>query len=320
MILVNFGGPRDLEEIPSFLTELLSDQDVVRTRWPRIVHRWFFSLVARKRAGKIAPDYARIGGGSPIYRDTEETAKRLQKKLSVPVYVFHRYLKATHKEFFRTIEECGEETLRVLPCFPQFSYATTGSIARIFSEQLSKRAVNSLRWIQSYPAHPAFIGCYQRRIAMFLETHQIDEREVVLLFSCHGVPKAFIDQGDIYESECNRSFEAISCLFPRALCRLSYQSKFGRGVWLLPATDEVCQSILSWSQERKTVVIVPLSFTSDHIETLYEIEELYLPVIQQNGLNAKRLPALDLADDWITALAEIVTTPSLYANDMLVRK
>jgi protoporphyrin/coproporphyrin ferrochelatase len=320
MIVVNFGGPRNLNEVPSFLTELLSDQDVIQTKWPKMIHRWFFTRVAKKRAQKIAPDYEKIGGGSPIYRDTEEIGRVLQNKLSVPVFTFHRYLRTTHEEFFRKIEGCGEKILRVLPLFPQFSYATTGSIARIFSERLSKRAIQSLHWIQSYPAHPAFINSYYQRIARVLKEAKVQEEESLLLFSCHGVPRSFIDQGDIYESECNRSFEAISSLFPAAVCKLSYQSKFGRGEWLRPYTDEVCESLSSWDQGRKTVVVVPLSFTSDHIETLYEIEELYLPVLRKNGAVALRCPALNLESEWIDALVQIAQSDCLNANSMLIRK
>ncbi len=320
MILVNFGGPRNLDEVGAFLTELLSDQDVIRTRWPRFVHRWLFSRIARKRARIIGPDYEKIGGGSPIFRDTEEIARLLQNKLSIPVLTFHRYLTATHAQSFREIEECGEKFLRVLPLFPQFSYATTGSIARLFSECLSKRAQLSLRWIQSYPTHPAFIGAYFNRICGFLKEACIDEGEVALLFSCHGLPRSYIDNGDVYESECSRSFDAISCLFPKAVSRLSYQSKFGRGEWLRPYTDEMCKSVSSWNQGRKAVVVVPLSFTSDHIETLYEIEELYLPVLRKNGAFALRCPALNLEPDWIDGLAEIALTHSLNANSMLIRK
>jgi ferrochelatase len=223
MILVNFGGPRNLGEVRSFLTELLSDQDVIQTRWPRSVHRWLFSRIARKRARIIGPDYEKIGGGSPIYRDTEEIARLLQNKLSLPVFTFHRYLKATHAEFFRKIEDCGEKSLLVLPLFPQFSYATTGSIARLFSERLSKRAQLSLRWVQSYPTHPAFIGSYFKRICGFLKEACIDEGEAALLFSCHGLPRSYIDNGDVYESECGRSFDAIYRLLPNAFCRLSYK-------------------------------------------------------------------------------------------------
>lgn len=319
MILVNFGGPRGLTEVRPFLNELLTDQDVIRTRLPPVIHRWIFSRVAKKRALKISPDYQKIGGGSPIFRDTEEVAKQLSHKLSVPVVPFHRYLKATHDASFQTIEALQEKTLRVLPLFPQFSYATTGSIARFFSERLSKKTELSLRWIQSYAAHPAFIECYAQKIKECLQGQGIEETDAILLFSCHGLPRLFIDEGDVYEAECQSSFAALSRLFPQALCRLSYQSKFGRGEWLRPYTDEVCKSILSWNQGRKWVVIVPLSFTSDHIETLYEIEELYLPLVRKQGIRALRCPALNCEPGWIDALAEIAAMPTL-PNDCLIRK
>jgi ferrochelatase len=153
-----------------------------------------------------------------------------------------------------------------------------------------------------------------------LQAGQWKEEEVAFLFSCHGLPRRYIDQGDIYESECARSFEAISQLFPRAICRLSYQSKFGKGEWLRPYTDEMCKSPHDWCQGRRFVVIVPLSFTSDHIETLYEIEKLYLPLLEAEGVSAKRCPAINVAPDWIDALAQIAQSHSLNANEMLFKK
>ncbi len=319
MLLVNFGGPRDLAEVEPFLIELLTDPDLIRTNWPRFLHRWFFTRVARKRAVKIRPDYALIGGASPIYADTEEIGRQLESKMGKPVIVFHRYLPETHQASLEKIEACGEKKMVVLPLFPQFSFVTTGSIARFFSERLSKRAVEALEWIRSYPTHPAFVRCYQARIAACLKEHNILEENVVLLFSCHGLPKSYIDKGDIYESECQASFEAVAKGFPRALSRLSYQSKFGKGEWLRPYTDEVCQSILCWNEKRDNVIVVPLSFTSDHIETLYEIEHLYIPLLRERGVSALRCPALNLEPQWIDALAEIARASVGSSNDALVR-
>jgi len=320
MIVVNFGGPRDLEEIRSFLTELLSDQDVVRTRWPRWMHRWLFSRVAKKRAVKIRVDYEKIGGGSPIYRDTEEIAAKLAARLSIPVLPFHRYLTSTHEAFFRELETWDREVIRVVPLFPQFSFATTGSIARLFSEKLSKKRLRSLRWVSSYPVDAGFIGCYARQIRECLNREGLAEGEVALLFSCHGLPRSFIDEGDVYASECEGSFEAIKALFPGAISCLAYQSKFGRGEWLTPSTEEMCQSVLAWNQRRKAVVVVPLSFTSDHIETLFEIEELYLPLLRANGILAYRCPALNRETDWIDALATISSSEMLCSTVDLIRK
>jgi ferrochelatase len=145
------------------------------------------------------------------------------------------------------------------------------------------------------------------------------EEDTILLFSAHGLPQQFVDEGDPYESECNLSYEAVMRGFPKAKGRLCYQSKFGTQEWLRPYTDESCAQILQWHGGRKNVVFVPISFTSDHIETLFEIEKLYLPIITAQGLNAYRCPALNLEPYWIDALIEILGETNLCHNQTLIR-
>lgn len=316
ILLVNFGGPRDLAEIPSFLTELLQDRDVIRTKLPTFLHNWIFKRVAHKRAKKIAHDYLSIGGKSPIYFDTETLGEKLSEKTGVPVITFHRYLPATHKESLQKIEKANEKEILVLPLFPQFSYATTGSIARFFAKKLSCKAKRSLRWIKSYAGHPAFIQAYQRRLSTYLQENGLHEEETFFLFSAHGLPQSFICQGDVYQTECELSHKKVMEKFPKAKSLLCYQSKFGPGEWVRPYTDETCASICD---SRKNVVIVPISFTSDHIETLFEIEELYLPVLREKGVNAYRCPALNLEPYWIEGLAEIIQGHETLATQMLIR-
>lgn len=313
ILLANFGGPRHLDEIVPFLTALLCDRDVIRTRFPPFIHNWLFGRVARKRALKVRHDYEQIGGRSPIYFDTETLAQILTERLRMQVHTFHRYLPATHAESLKEFQTAQE--IKVLPLFPQFSYATTGSIARYFSHHLTA----PVRWIKSYADHPAFIAAYQRRISDFLDEQKIPEEDAVLLFSAHGLPQQFVDEGDPYESECRLSYEGVLKGFPRALGRLCYQSKFGPEEWLRPYTDESSQQILQWHQGRSHVVFVPISFTSDHIETLFEIEQLYLPIIAAQGLRSYRCPALNLEPYWIDALIEILGNSNLHKNQTLVR-
>ncbi len=312
-LIVNFGGPRTLDEVAPFLTSLLTDRDVIRAPFPPFFHKWFFSRVARKRALKIQHDYEEIGGCSPIYFDTETLAKSLSERLQTPIATFHRYLPATHQDSIDALKQGGE--IKVLPLFPQFSYATTGSIARFLAPYVGPR----LRWIKSYATHPAFIRAHQQRIASFLEEKKLSPSETILLFSAHGVPKKFIDDGDPYQSECEATFRAVMAAFPETLGRLSYQSKFGRGEWIRPYTDETCEEILSWSQGRKQCLIIPISFTSDHIETLFEIEKLYLPIIASKGIDVYRCPALNQEPYWISALAEIMAQTHLSPNSELIR-
>ncbi len=319
ILLVNFGGPRDVDEIFPFLTALLQDRDVVRTNLPVWMHNALFKRIARKRARSIAHDYNSIGGRSPIYFDTEEIAEQLREKLQVPVLTFHRYLPSTHKDSLQAIEKANANVIRVLPLFPQFSYATTGSIARFFAKHLCCKTLSRLRWTTSYSAHPAFISSYQRRLADFLQENQLSADNTLLLFSAHGLPRSFVCTGDIYQAECELSYQRIMQAFPHFVSKLSYQSKFGKGEWIRPYTDETCSSVSTWCEGKTGAVIVPLSFTSDHIETLFEIEQLYLPLLQDQGLTAYRCPALNLAPYWIDALAQIAQEPQWASTQMLIR-
>ncbi|GAB4231912.1 MAG: ferrochelatase [Chlamydiales bacterium] len=319
-IIANFGGPRSLDEISPFLVELLTDQDVLRTPLPKFVHRWIFSWIAKRRALKVRSEYESMGGKSPIYEDTECVASAMREHTASPILTFHRYLPATHDGFLEKILKTPVDEWRILPLFPQFTYATTGSIARWFLDHLPQHIVNLFRWIKSYPCHPSFVESHVSLIKEYLQQHQLEYSDTILLFSAHGIPKKFIDTGDVYEQECRQSFEAIMKGFPGLKGRLSFQSKFGPGEWLRPYTIDVCERILEWNEGRKNVVFIPISFTSDHIETLCEIENDYMTVVQEQGLNAYRVPALNQHPCWIKALREIIQENNLSGNKMLLSR
>lgn len=319
-LLVNFGGPRSLSEIEEFLIELLNDQEVIRTRLPAFVHRFLFTRIAKKRSSKIAPDYAMIGGKSPIFEDTEEIARRLAKSLGQEVIVFHRYLPKTHSCFLETMKTLSDvDEVRVFPLFPQFSYATTGSIALWFAKHLKKQTVDKLRWVKSYPGDPSYIQALESTVRQFLESQGLQEQDTLLLCSAHGLPQRFIDTGDAYEKECRLTFNLLKERFPKASSLLSFQSQFGKEEWIRPYTAEVCEKICQFTEGRKQVVVVPLSFTSDHIETLYEIEKIYLESIRKNGLDAFRCPALNLREDWVEAIAAMFLSEKRLNNSFLIR-
>jgi ferrochelatase len=320
-LLVNFGGPRDLNEIEEFLIELLTDQEVIRTPFPPFFHRLLFTRVAKKRSKKIAPDYALIGGKSPIFQDTEVIARRVGQILGAPILTFHRYLSKTHAEFIEKIQALNRVAqIRIFPMFPQFSYATTGSIALWLASRLPPSIVSKFSWIRSYPGHPSYIDAFEHCLREFLEEKKLKEDETALLFSAHGLPQQFIDTGDTYEKECQLSFDLLKNRFPKALSKLSYQSQFGKEEWIRPYTTDACAQIGIWGEKRKNGVIIPLSFTSDHIETLYEIERLYLPIISKAGMQAYRCPALNQRQEWIGSIAQLFEEKNGVDNQSLVRK
>lgn len=155
IILVNFGGPRNLEEVPSFLTELLTDGDVIRTSFPRFFEKWFFKRMAIKRAGIIAHDYKLIGGKSPIFQDTESIAEELRSRLNLPVITFHRYLKATHAETFQKIQESGSDEFVVFPLFLNLATQQQGALPGFLKTTSMKKRFQRCAGSARIPHTPA---------------------------------------------------------------------------------------------------------------------------------------------------------------------
>lgn len=318
ILIVNFGGPREKLEVRPFLTELLTDTDVIRTSLPKSLQKMLFRYIAKKRSVKVAEDYDLIGGRSPIYADTEWLAQQLQKR-GYEVLTFHRYLPMTHGEFITKANDFICDDTIVFPLFPQFSYATTGSIARWMQNNLCKRTSSMLNWIKSYAEHPAYICAFTAVIKECLKENDLQESETLLFFSPHGLPSSYIFEGDVYKKECERSFNKIMSSFPNAGYVVAYQSQFGRAEWIRPYTSDLAQTIKSWNPGYSNVVFIPLSFTSDHIETLFEVQMQYLPPVKEAGYAAFRCPALNRRNDWVDAIEAIIEQSDLCSTQMLIR-
>jgi ferrochelatase len=304
-LLVSFGGPRGLEEIEPFLVELLGDQDVIQTGMPGWVHRRVFGWVARRRVSMVKGQYEAIGGKSPIFEDTEELARRLEARLGARVLTFHRYLSATHRAFLEEMRQVKGEVV-VVPLFPQFSYTTTGSAARWMMRHLPWDVVQRMGWIHSYCDRPEFIDAMAAQLG--------NVGDAMLLCSVHGLPVQYVLQGDPYQKECLRSLRALQERLGSARMVLGYQSQFGEDEWLKPSTAELCEQL------EGRVVIVPLSFVSDHLETLFEIEHEYVGRLRQRGMECERLPALGLNDMWVDGLARMMKKRrQLCTTGMLIR-
>lgn len=302
------------------MRELLTDKEVIRSKLPQGIHNLFFSWVAKRRARKVFSEYQSMGGKSPIYEYTENFARILREKLQGQVIVFHRYLPATHKQFIKEISQINDKEMIVFPLFPQFTYSTTGSVAKWMLDHIPLQVSNKLRWIKSYATDPSFINAHRSNIQSFMRENQLNDQETIFLFSAHGLPKKYVDEGDIYQRECEDSFQRIMSFFPKILGRLCYQSRFGRQEWIQPYTIDLCHSVKNWHQGRSHIVFIPISFTSDHLETLCEVEKEYVSEIRKQELFAYRMPALNLSSDWIDASLKIIQEcPNFSSTQMLVR-
>lgn len=313
-LLANFGGPRSTNDIESFLQALLTDPLVTGNFLSPFLHKKLFSMIAKRRAPKIARHYTRIGGCSPIYRDTENLASQLSIQLRAPVLTFHRYLPDTHASTLQQLNDLSKDYhFDALALFPHFTYSVTGSIIQFLHTHLSKI---SITWVANFGDHPTFISHTIQHIESFLAAIHVQKKDCCFLFSVHGLPEKYIRAGDPYQKECERSYKKIIQILSPGESILCYQSKFGLGRWLSPSTKHICQTLKT---KKPYVIIVPFGFISDHIETLYEIDLLYLPILKKNQYQAFRVPSIYTSSLLISTLVDILRHSKKQSTQELLR-
>lgn len=287
VILLNLGGPDTLSAVEPFLVNLFSDPDIFRFPLGTVVQKPLARVLARWRAPRVAEHYRKIGGGSPILAHTRAQAQRLAEKLApvldAAVYVGMRYWHPFIQEALEQAVQEGARRLILLPLYPQFSFTTTGSSLREVARLIEENRLTFIEQvtIRSYPDHPLYIRAVAERIVEALREFSDDElMRWGLLFSAHGVPLRFIADGDPYLVETQRSVAAVldhlrhrpetASAVNRARTVLSFQSKVGPMKWLEPATSDTVKRLAEEGIEN--LLVVPISFVSDHVETLYELD------------------------------------------------
>lgn len=309
VVLLNMGGPDSLSAVRPFLARLFSDRDLIRLPAAFVTQTLFAWLVSGLRARKVKRYYEEIGGGSPIGRLTELQRAALEDALretggNFRVYVAMRYWHPLAKHTVLDMKEEGVARAIALPLYPQFFAATTGSSLKDLKDWMKWAGVSfPLREIRSYPDHPGYIAALSGKIADTLAGAGTGRTH--LLFSAHGVPKSFIDEGDPYQAEVGRTVAAVMRGFPGTPHSISYQSRAGWAEWLGP--DTVAETGRLGREGIETLVVVPVSFVSDHIETLHELDIRLKATAEQAGIKTfLRVPAQNDSPAFIRALKDIV--------------
>jgi len=309
VVLLNMGGPDSLSAVRPFLARLFSDRDLIRLPAAFLTQPVFAWLVSGLRARKVKKYYEEIGGRSPIGHLTGLQRVALEAALretggNFRVYVGMRYWYPLAKHAVLEMKEDGVARAIALPLYPQYFAATTGSSLKDLKSWMCWAGADfPLREVRSYPDHPAYISALSEKIAETLRG--VDPGEMHLLFSAHGVPKSFIDAGDPYQEEVGRTAAAVMRGFPGIPHSIAYQSRAGRTPWLAPDSIEEVRRL--GREGIKTLAVVPVSFVSDHIETLHELDIRLKATAEQAGIPAfLRVPALNDSPAFIQALKKIV--------------
>ena len=309
VVLLNMGGPDSLSAVRPFLARLFSDKELIRLPAAAVTQPLFAWIVSGLRARKVRRYYEEIGGGSPIAALTERQRHALEGALlatggNFKVYTGMRYWYPLAKHAALEMKEDGVARAIALPLYPQYCSATTGSSLNDLRRWMKWAGCAApVAEVRSYPEHPKYVAALTETVASTIDG--ADRDGMYLLFSAHGVPKALIDGGDPYQAETEATVAAVVRSFPGLPHGISYQSRAGRAVWLSPDTvDEVTRLA---REGVKTLVVVPVSFVSDHIETLHELDIRLAAHALGAGIQSfLRTPALNDAPAFIEALKDIV--------------
>lgn len=313
IVLCNLGGPRDLKDVQPFLYRLFMDEEIIPIRLKGIFRKAFAYAISHIRAKKTRKKYACIGGKSPINENTEKQRIALQEYFTqhIPEHTFKvvtamRFGFPNAHQAFETLQSFEPEQIIILPLYPQYSYNTTQAAIDIFQRICTEKEYkNPVYTIQTYHTHPLYVQAVNARINEQIQKLQNTEN-TVLLFSAHGIPIREIAKGDPYQRHIEESVQAIMQARNYDFSHvLSYQSRVGPMEWLKPYTHEVLQEL---SQKKvHNVIVIPISFVSDHLETLYEIGVEYAQLAQQLGIpHFSFIDGLNDHPIFIHALANLV--------------
>ncbi|MEJ6828388.1 MAG: ferrochelatase [Synechococcus sp. ArSW.bin.68] len=317
ILLLNLGGPERIQDVGPFLYNLFADPEIIRLPNP-ILQKPLAWLISTLRSNKSKEAYRSIGGGSPLRRITEQQARELQSLLrqrgvDATSYVAMRYWHPFTESAVADIKADGIDEVVVLPLYPHFSISTSGSSFRELQRlrQMDERfEALPLRCIRSWYDHPGYVSSMAELIAEQVRASD-DVEQAHIFFSAHGVPKSYVEEaGDPYQQEIQACAALIMAELENIVGHsnphtLAYQSRVGPVEWLKPYTEEALEEL--GRAKTQDLVVVPISFVSEHIETLEEIDIEYRELATESGVvNFRRVRALDTYPPFIAGLADLV--------------
>lgn len=310
VVLFQLGGPDTLEAIEPFLYNLFCDPDIIDFPFARLGRKALAKLISTTRAQKVRHHYEVIGGGSPIRRLTEQQARALQLRLTrlgidAVCVVAMRYWHPFTEEAVAALEQADCDEIVLLPLYPQFSSTTTGSSLNEWQRRFRAHG-RQVHIIQEFYRNETYLEAQIEKVNETLARFAEPSRPT-LVFSAHSVPVAVIERGDPYQRQIEETVELVcergGWSNPHRVC---YQSKVGASKWLQPSLRSTIRE-LGAAGERE-VCVVPISFVSDHVETLGEVDHEARELAASCGIGSFQMtPGLNDSPLFITALAEAVT-------------
>jgi ferrochelatase len=311
VVLMNLGGPDSLEAVQPFLFNLFSDPHIIGL--PALLRLPLAWAIARKRARTAREIYAHLGGFSPLLANTEAQAEALELVLGndTKCFVAMRYWRPFTADAVRAVAATDPDEIVLLPLYPQFSTTTTASSLAIWEREAKAAGLSQpTRIIRSYPTEPGFIAALADQINAEIESGDPESGLPRLLLSAHGLPLRIVEKGDPYPQDVEQTAKAVAEALRRpdldwCVC---YQSRVGPLAWLGPSIDEELQRA---GKDRVPVIVAPISFVSEHSETLVELDRDYRRVAESHGVPGyRRARTVGIDTQFIAGLATLVNGKS----------
>jgi ferrochelatase len=307
VLLLQLGGPKTLDAIQPFLTNLF--EDVLPL--PRFLRRPLAKFIAWRRTPEVKPLYQEIGGGSPLLQNTQDQRDALQQALrrrgvDATVGIAMRYAPPRVEEGLEALHSLPEDVPRIaLSLYPHYSFATSRSSLRELQAVLGGKFGAAWRSVCAYPTDPAYLDGLAQQIRRTLEGLPAPvQAQAHLVFSAHGLPMSLIREGDPYPEQIKASVQGIMqrLELPPERHTLCYQSRVGPVKWLEPDTVTTMKTL--GESGKAHLVIVPIAFTSEHIETLHEMDIQLQQTARDAGVQTyARVPTAGVDPAFIEALA-----------------
>lgn len=314
VVLFQLGGPDSLDAIEPFLFNLFMDPDIIDFPFARFVRRPLAKFISSKRSKKVAVNYAAIGGRSPILELTNAQASALEaelnKRFPATVFVAMRYWNPSTAVAAEKAHAGRFKEIILLPLYPQYSITTSGSSINEWNRQCERIGLKDVPQdiVHHFYDNPEYISAIVENINTALSRFEgVPSSEIHLLFSAHGVPVSIVEKGDPYQKHIEATVRLVlerggwTC--PQTLC---YQSKVGPARWLRPSLNETIDRL--GAAGVRNILVVPVAFLTDHIETLHEINIETRHRGKELGISRfEMMLALNSHPKLIKALADEVT-------------
>jgi len=284
ILLLNMGGPNNLDEVEVFLSNMFNDKRIISA--PQPIRGMIAKLITWRRIDEAKANYAHLGGKSPIVGYTKDLMHALDKEVDASVHMVMRYTPPFASDVVAQLKDYDE--IYALPLYPHYSSTTTLSSLEDLEASMKKLGITAkLKTVESYYKNPHYNYSIVERVLEALNGEDASEFELV--FSAHGLPQRIIDKGDVYQKHIRANvYFARKALLEAGVefhrTHLAYQSRLGPLQWIRPYLDDKLRSL-----KKKKVILFPIAFTVDNSETEFELEIEYREVAEELGIEDYRV-------------------------------